>query len=668
MGLPSALSGTETTRLALEAVIEANLSYVSEVEVAHATVDGDPASTPILEIATTSESANWTSAPKAGMRAKITHGSTLKGVYRVRKVPIAGTFYIDEVDNADSGQVSILSRTTGIADGDLITIYECYDLASVKPYVDSDGVIYQDREIAVGTYNATPEVIVNCTINGYPGDYATKVAAGGTQAITAVVSITKWITSTGSTLSYQWAYPAGFTGVSGATSATLTATAPVGEHWIYCTVTDSIGGAFQIARWIRIHSPSDLPIKVRIEVDTRDGAFRRVTAYGSRDRLSAIPEGAYCVIWGTTTWGGLDVSSASHTFGGYITKIDLQHRPMDFYGQVEIVGTCGILDKLQGYSAVWNFDGTTSTWESLDSGLQCLAFMQWWLLRHRVANVLKRHNFTPFDTTGTIARRKLVSVNSASAYAQLKQLGDRYRVKVGSSSDGEIFCVRDVKYLDERSAVVTRGTLTNSIYSYIKVTWRQRGSTGIYRCEGIVNGGFNADTPVIAQAPGEKNAGQYAGTQTSTDNIFESQLHANLVAGFGLADMLNEYPEIQLEIPSNYDVGEPVHGQRWIVQIPANKSPTGAALSLTCLLKNVTKQWIGGRKAKLAWQLEAETNGLPGVTVPIPPAQTTMYGTYSTTSVTQPAYTWGSENSKVVTDANGAGLLIFTQDGYVVAG
>src|SRR5258706_2200333 len=119
-----ALTGGELTALnSADHQAPVYLSYAPDVAVAHATVNGSPGSFPIIALATTAESAHWSDGTvRVNMTAKITSSDTLtlRGYYRVRVVPSAGSFFIDEVSNADPGMIAQSSRTTGIINGDLI--------------------------------------------------------------------------------------------------------------------------------------------------------------------------------------------------------------------------------------------------------------------------------------------------------------------------------------------------------------------------------------------------------------------------------------------------------------------------------------------------------------------------------------------------------------------
>lgn len=433
----SALTVTEMSRLA--AKIHSSkfyLSYVPDTVVASATVASTPTSTPITQILTTGES-NW-SDKRAGMTVKISApDGTVRGHFLITETSGSGTLNIGEVDDSDPGLIPVAERSEGIQAGDEIEVLARFDMFNLKPFVSPDGVIYQRGNVAVGTYNSAPEVVVNVTINGEAGDYATIITTS-TKAITAVAAPTPWPTSSGATYSYSWSYPAAMTGVSGAATSTLTGNLPPGSYWLYCTVTPSVGQPFTVWRWVRIHNAADMPLDLIIESDVADRTGRKMSIRMVESEMGAIPRGGYVLVWTDATWNGGDVASARKKFGGWIIKRPFSHSPQYHESRADILGVFPMLEKLASQGINFNYTGTTSTWEGLPEAHQNILFVMWWTLRWRTANVLQRFNFTVPDTSGTYHRRKNISVGSGTVGGQLKQLAEMIEVNIGSRSDGEI--------------------------------------------------------------------------------------------------------------------------------------------------------------------------------------------------------------------------------------
>lgn len=658
----AALGSGELTSLNLGYhVCPARLSYVPDTVIGTATVATTPSTSPVVEISVSSPSAGWTSG-RVGQTVKITSsGGTLRGYYRLRhSAPTNSLIKIGAATNADVGLLTMGIRTEGIQAGDTVTILERRDLWSVAPRWDVGGTVYQDYDKAVSTLNTSPLPTCNMAINGRAGDYATEVANGASKAMTATVAVTDNIGA----LTYSWTVPSAWTGVAGTNTATVTGDAPAGAYWLYCTITDATAGAQEIARFVRIHTPNDPPVECNVTRDTRDRSYRSMTVRLPQGRVSVIPAKARCVVWGDMTWGGSDVASANRSFTGYITTQPFNHIPTYHESTVEIVGTCGVLDLLKGYPAEFKYASSPATWEELGSTRTNLQFIMRWMCRYRTANVMETFNFTPFSTSTSIARFKTYSVDPGSLYSQLKQIADSYDANVGSRSDGEILSARHPSMLEDRTGVVTRATISNSIYKSIDIQWERHPKCGHVRLDGRFTD-LSADVKLASEAPGKNQYGQGAAQRQMQSKIFESQSDANKRVGRQYAAENNEYPRITVDIPTNWDVFEPVDMQYVPVTVPASKSPTGSALTISTVPLSVTKNWLGGRLASIQLTTEGETNGVEGETGDVPSEGSVTigdYGNYDLPDYSSPG--WGDETETDPIAANGSGLL-FTNDGRV---
>lgn len=674
----SALSGANLTNLLLSATnghtCPVYLTYWPDRTVATAEVDTTPTTFSVTELATTNESADWSTKVRAGQRVKITDsgGTTLRGYYQVRKSnPSTGILEIAEIANADPGLVALNSRTAGITAGDLITVQEHYDLRAMKPFTTLAGVTGQDYDIAVGTYNSLPESIFNATVNGQNGaDFACLVANGATKAMTLVVTETDWPTDTGS-VTYSWTGTTGWTGLSGTTSATLTGNAPVGAHVVYCTITNATD-SWQVLKifFVRIHSPADPPLEVLIGqiTDTENRQWRTKTVRVASGAASVIPPGAFCMVWEDPTWNGADITSATKKVVGYRTGADWLHRPGYHESEVIITGVCGMLDMIASTAATLRFTGVTTTWEELHTLLQNVAFAIRWVLRWRCKNVLERFNFTPFDDTGSHARRSIITAPQGSVFQQIARLGEMYDVNVGSRSDGEIICAFHPSMMHDRTSVVTRVTVDNTHYSSITVNQREQPDCGVMRYEGVFTIDIRSDIPAGAQAPGERQAGQSAKTVTKTDKVFDNPTDATRRCGRAFAMETQPITSVMLEFPSNWDIFAMADMQRVVVQVPAARSPTGSALSLTCIPNTLTKYYIGGTKVKIQLTLEVETDGVEARYLDIRPSDTTAYGNNSDLQenpLSDVPADWGLDGDEVPVSGDLTGLLTAARDGYV---
>ncbi len=658
----AALSAPEIASLSAGAhECPARLSFVPDTVVGDAEVASTPTTSPIVEISVTSPSAGFTDG-RVGQTIKVTApDGTLRGYYRLRhSAPTSSLIKIGATTNADVGLLTMGVRTEGIQAGDTVTILERYDLWSVAPRWDSAGTVYQDYDKAVSTLNTSPLPICNMTINGRAGDYCVQVANGASKAMTATVAVTDNIGSP----TYSWTVPDDWTDVAGTNTATVTGNAPAGAYWLYCTITDATAGEQEIMRFVRIHTPADPPVDCNVTRDTRDRGWRAMTVRLPQGRVSVIPAKARCIVWGDMTWGGSDVGSANRSFTGYITTQPFSHQPTYYESNIEIVGTCGVLDLLKGYPAEFKYSGSPATWEELPATRSTLQFIERWLCRNRMANVIETFNHTPLSTSTSTARFKTYSVDPGSLYSQLKQVMDSYDANVGSRGDGEIICARHPSMLADRSSVVTRATISNSIYKTIDVQWDRHPRCGHVRLDGRYTD-LNANVRLASEAPGKNQYGQGSGQRQLQNKVFESQSDANQRSGRQYAMENNEYPNLSINIPTNWDVFEPCDMQRVPITVPSDKSPTGEALSIITVPLSVNKTWLGGAKASIQFVAEAETDGVAGETADVPSEGSFSFGEYGTYDIPEiSSVGWGDETDINPIAANGSGL-IFTDDGHV---
>lgn len=616
----AALTSDELTSLAkADHDVPYHLSFKAENVIAQATVSATPDGPSYAVVAVTGAT-NWTDV-RDGMTAKFTDstGDVLRGYYRVRRN--SGDtleLFIEEVTPADQGIIAQGLRTDSIQVGDLITITDRFDLFSVKPSINN-GTIYQDNDVALGTYNTAPEVIVNVTINSRPGDYVTEIASDdGTQHITATISVIKWPTSSGSTVTYAWSVPASWSGVSGGTSATLQADVPPGDYTLYCDVDDSVGGTTQIARWVRIHSPSDPPLSINITSDARDMNTRKMTIRAVKSVIANLPPGIKCAVWSDATWGGDDVPSATRTFVGYLYQQPFSHEPGFYETTADIYSTTAILDMLMCTPMTVKYSSSPATWEELDASLQTVQFIMWWVLRWRCANFLKCFNFTPFSTSDSIARKINIGISQGSIFSALKNLAEMYDATVGSRSDGEIIA-RQLPYMvSDRSGISNRLTLTNHIYHDIKVTWVRRATYGSVIHDGVFSD-LTEDTAVAAQAPGLNTFGQGGAMDRQSNKIYEDEGDNKSRVAKAYAYLNSEFPSIVAPIWDNWDVFEPADCDIVTVEVPADKSPTGVAFSIDCIVVSVQKDWTPGRRARITPTLAALTDSVDSQSIPPSP-------------------------------------------------
>lgn len=633
MAVSPALTGGELTALLGVGTVRRFLSPVPDVTVATALVNQVTFTYPIAQL-TVDTTSNWTLV-REGMTVYVGSGAGLRdrGTYRVRKAGNSTTLYIEEIGSQSPGQLAIDIRTAGIANNDFITVIQRYDMWSVLPRINATtGLITEDFDLAVSTRTTTPEALTYITVNGIRNHLFTYITTS-TLAITAAVTVTKWPTSSGSTLTYLWVYPAGWTGVSGSTTATLTATATPGNYSLRCTVTDSIGGATERIIVVNIHDDTTNPPLLISEMprsDTRDRTGRRMSFPLYNNRLASLVDGAMCGYFEVCTWNSTDVGTASRQFVGWIQRHDFSTADTLREATIELVGPAALLDKMQIVSNVASAATVADTWQKVVPSLASGAFMAWLLLRWRAANTLRLFNFTPFSVTATGQRLPRWQIDKGSALSQIRQIITE-RGNFGANSEGELLFLYHPSLIDyaSRSSVVVRDSLDASIYKSLTGIRDLPPRVQQVRGEGLSwDGSAVLPTPYYSDAP--KSPGQ-GSTQTKLGSqIVTGQSELNQLTGDEYARANNPYSQLSVLIEKNRDVYEPAEMAFVNVALASSLNPTGAALSKRTIPISVSKHHNPDLTSDIELVVEAETHGLPGDYVPVPPPNDDNFGNGAT--------------------------------------
>lgn len=621
-----ALTSDENTALAGVSTRSTYLSVVPSTTVATARVNGSLAY-PIAQIPTTSESGGWTNG-KRGMTVLIGTAAGLSDVaiFRCRAdVTGTGSISVAEFGTNDTGLVSVASPIP-VANAQYLTIIDRKDIWAVFPRIDYNGgtiaSIYEDYDRTDILQNLLPSPIVRIkTNNSHGGHYATKVADGATVAITAVATVQHWPSSS-TVLSYQWVYPAGFTGVSGATSATLTATAPVGNHEISCTVTADYGAAITAYRRVHVHDDTVNPAIhiANVGGDTRNTVARRIPLDLNNTSVTGIPDGAMCIVFDMATWNGTTVPTATTTFVGWLAQIGFSTGGGLRQSSPEIVGVGEILNSLTNTSQLFEVTNIPTVWQQMGYQLATYNWVIWWILTFRASGVMQNFNFYPYSTSASVGRMPAFDVGAGSILSQVRSLAARYRKgSVNTGSGGEVYVTVPAHMIEtaSRSGLTTRLALTAS--KVTNISWRRDIRPRVRQVEGqgfTWDGASALPTPLKAVVP--ERPGQGSSDDTLGEQIVASQAELNTITGLYYNWVNNPISSVTITIPKNYDVLEPAEGTLVNVTVPATYSPTGVEWVFDATVVSVNKRYLAGGGTEMDVTVEPLTSGEPGKTVPVP--------------------------------------------------
>lgn len=626
MSVHPALTSTERARLVGQDTIRRFMKAVPLTVIATARVDQVLFGYALAEL-TVDNTAGWSDV-RPGMTVYVgtTSGGHERGIFRVRKPPTATRLYISEMGEGDAGLVpQDIAPYARFENNDYVTILDRYDIWSVLPRIEYPGnAIYEDFDLPVGTRNTTPPPIVTMTINGARGHYG-RYISGADHSLTCAVSVTHW---TSSSATFAWQYPAAWTGVSGAATDTLTATAEPGDYTVSCTVTPNAGEPVTVTRHIFICDATNNPPIADFALpssDVRDRQGRRMTFDLYDDALADIPDGAMVHYWEQCTWAGEAVDTATTSFTGWVLRQSRTSGPDTREAQIEVVSPAHLLGMLQGTSQRIEAKASPATWQEVVPALSSASFMAWYMLTWRAANVLRLFDFTVFSTAASGQRLPAWEIDIGTLYDQIVQLATP-RGNFGCASDGSLFFLRHPSLLPlaARASVVERDTIDETVYSGVVVEQRLRRMCAQVRGEGFAwDGSAALATPYLSDSP--QVPGQGGVPQKLSGQVVDGQLTLNQVTGDYDAHVNNPFPLVQIEILRNRDVYEPAEMAFVEVHVPAALSPGGEAWQKRCIPMSVTKRHNPDGTADILLQLEVETHGLPGVTVPVPVPNTELY-------------------------------------------
>ena len=601
---------------------------------------------PLIALTVDTTSADWLNG-EVGDTVYIgtTPGGHEIGIYRMKTAPNSTTLFIGEESAGDPGLIPQSIRTGAFANNQYVTVLDRADLWSVLPRIDPvTAKIYEDFNLSVGTNNTTPPPLTYIYINGRANHLADYIETD-TLAITAVASVIRWPTSGSSTVSYAWTVPGSWTGVSGATSATLTANAPPGNYILRVTITDSVGGAAKRKIYVNVHDAIVNPpllISNMPRSDTRDRVGRRMSFDLYDNRLASIPDGAMVMYFEVGTWNGTDVPTATKQFNGWVQRVERQGSEGLRDAAIDLIGPANILTLLNSTSQVIQVNTSPTTWQQAVASLMSASFMAWYILKWRTGNLLLLFNFTTFSTDPTGQRLPVWQIDKGSILQQIQQLATDSG-NFGANSAGEFFFLKlpqMIKYAN-RSGIVVRDSLNASIYNSVTITEEKMNRVSQVRGEAFSwNGSATQPTPYYSDAP--QSPGQGGSQIKLLSQVVADQDGDNVLAENWYAYKNNPYPSVVTKVQGNRDVIEPAELPFLEIQIPDYLDPGAETMDGTltwqrnCVPLSVNKKHNPDGTADIEITSEAETAGFGAVAIAVPVGNTSVYTPPYTPPASQP--------------------------------
>lgn len=540
------------------------------------------------------------------------------GRQRIRKAATSTVLYFGRSSRGTrDGEVDLV-------DNAYITILQDFRVWSKIPYIDDDGVIYKDADIAVGTYTTNIPPVANA---GAP-------MAGTVDSGTDLLRVTlpheanKSFAVSGAISSYAWTLPAGVALVGGyaLSDSQIEVDCDPGFYWVKLVVTDSNAETHTARVPIYARDPAS---------DTSIGSFtietHRITQEGQRLTVrilediaeSTYPDGTLVMIWEDEPSSGTDRSHM--IFTGWHqsdpTVIAAQRTGILRDTTLELLDVAGRLDTLPGFSGSVEVAASPASWSqmttpNMDKYLHYL--LHWHSTALEVAD---------WTWSGTTTNFPFVVLGNA-AESLWDQVARRAKALVpdyvlSCNTIGQLQTVIDPMLQDsgDRTATV-QATLQEADWSSIRYNHQRPPRAHWLRGEAIVASAVNI-AAIFCVAPGEA-PGQGESAISQGEQLAVSQSTLNACEGHRYARLNAPQGYFSIALAEGDDQGIEPSDMTW-VRLNVSAS-TAAQRGLTFsnergLVREISIRYDHTRtglvkQVELLW--ERETSGTPAVTVLMP--------------------------------------------------
>lgn len=567
-------------------------------------------------------------------------GASDVGLLRIRKAPVAGTFYVGETA---PGEVPV-------SDNLYLTVYDDFTRWSVKPRLvglkdNTEFEEYHDYDVAYDNQNRHREPIVNivarvvdvATKQFVPLKHAGWVDAGQTYRTVELDCGLSEMVGDGAdpnTYTVSWNVQ-GWTVVEGSvSSAYLKVRMPVGASWVSCTITDSNAVSKTGRRHLWTHDRDSYPPYTQLKV-TKDSRrqwremqiefFEKQGANEDTSR-SAIPYSCLVCYWEVATFGG-DPAPDGYIdqFVGWVTDDEVELVKGKSRHRLNIAGSGWWADHIAGYmTTLSDHGGQDHWWEFKDPTVDLVAH---YVLRETTTFMTLCNLFLSGDATPVGGE----DVNDGSVWRQINDLASGARAVAGSDSGGGIWIRPHYSYLEwtdaylgyeERSARpplisidpsdLRQGELTIARRHYKPVGWVN--ADGSWYQDGKESKQLYSKAPGLTPGDGaDKTSAPYQRVGGATEQVAQKRLNA--YGGHWLARENREIQDFGLPLIDAMDAFEPCWNAPLLFSWP-HANPAGLTFSnAELLVTGVDVQHSNERgqpPKRVTPTVEQVTGGYPG--------------------------------------------------------
>ena len=557
---------------------------------------------------------------KPDMLLKIgsTAGGQELGIARIRKAPIAGTFYIGEQSIIDwSGATPVH-----------LTIVDDYDLWAKHVRIDGT-TIYIDYDVAFSdqhtVFSPVPVLGPVVTVGKLTG-------ASVTVQLGPETGYASWVI--GSTIStYLWscATADSFSSTSAVRPTATFSTA--GWHLVYCTVTAANGKTRQGVRYVYIWSDDDPPFTVaqlgEFVEDHRQGGINFGLTFSNGAPLSTIPDRTLCVLFAEDYYGIGDdqqqisigaVTGRENIVGiGRLVAESLSYDEETQTASLEIQGYQDLMKRIHGFPAGLRFKITPAVWTDMPSMTVDRALYH--LLEYHTTAI----TIMDFNRTGDTRLTAQAFSPFSSIWEQMREFAEK-QIYANTRIDHLARLWLEIDPLltpvAGRTYPVVMTLQDGDLTGRVELPREVLSDVGQINLSGVaVDGGGNASA-FFSLSPGHIH--DRTGRVEIADRLLlADQTQANALAGLKFAAANNPYKPMRVKLRANNRLITCFPNQAITYTISAANNPRGFA---------ITKNWIP-RQRKLAYDpetgalsvelvLEAETIPMHAVVGDVPGSDT----------------------------------------------
>lgn len=454
-------------------------------------------------------------------------GSDNRGRQRVRKAAATNTLYIGRSSQG------VRDGEVNLADNQYITVLDDRRVWAKIPFIDDDGNIFKDSDIAYT--DQTDEIPPKANILG--GAIAATIGGGDIITVDLNASVSYPVAAGASITGHAWDVDDG-TITAGTGTNQITATFPAGFRHVSYTATDSNG---------KTHT-TEIPVYARDPDDSQCVAFQivehRITQTGQQLSfriledipISSYPDGTLVILWEGEPSSASDRSNVK--FWGWIQSEQLNLAAERTATLKDIVIRCvdipGRLATLPGFSQSIIGDSAPDSWLKMKSPNMDL-FIDYLLRWHSTA-----FEVGFYRPSGTGSNYPFVILESSGenlwgqASGMAKALVPDYIL--GANRNGEMWTNPDPMLQSSRTGTVQAALSEDD---YTAVNWERMRPP---RTHWIWGDAIKADPDEISalfctapgQAPGQGEASQQSGRQLAMSqedlNICEGNRYARINA------------------------------------------------------------------------------------------------------------------------------------------